>query len=432
MRQPGERDHGLDALRAVAILLVVVLHGAVPYLDPPLGRLPWAVRDSASSPFLTHVFWWLHSFLMPLFFVIAGFFAAPVVAQRGARAFLRQRFRRILVPCLLGGAVLLPVTFYIFAAGWWLGGASTWNEIRRVKFAAPIQSELFGPAHLWFLQYLFIYCVLYWAWAIGRSRLPPRAADTTGWRARLLDSRWRSLWCAVPTALIIAVDPNLFTTHRNSFVPSPLRLSYYGVFFAAGVCLYGADLTRYWRREAAYLGASLPLVLGVPWLVRAHQAVGLSAGERVLLALAVSLCAWSTIFGCLAACSATVTRPRAAVRYVADAAYWIYLIHMPILAALQIALAYTAAPPVLECAVAVALTASLCLWSYERWVRATAIGALLNGSAVAATYRSPRRMAPAAQPRLAPAPVRRRAQRRGRVASSAVSRRLAIPGTHTT
>ncbi len=40
-----DRWHGIDALRAVVVLLGIALHGAVPYLTVPLQSLPWQVAS---------------------------------------------------------------------------------------------------------------------------------------------------------------------------------------------------------------------------------------------------------------------------------------------------------------------------------------------------------------------------------------------------
>src|SRR5262245_17392758 len=131
---PPTRAHFLDALRAVGMLLVIMLHAAVPYLVEPMPRLLWSTRDRSPSPTVDALFWWDECFVMPLFFVIAGFAAAESYRARGGRAFLVQRTRRLLVPLLVGGAVILPVTFYIWAVGWVLDGRYPWHKLRTLAF----------------------------------------------------------------------------------------------------------------------------------------------------------------------------------------------------------------------------------------------------------------------------------------------------------
>lgn len=55
---------------------------------------------------------WVHGFRMPLFFIISGFFTAMLWKKRGAKALVGHRFRRILLPCLLGSVTLVPLCNY--------------------------------------------------------------------------------------------------------------------------------------------------------------------------------------------------------------------------------------------------------------------------------------------------------------------------------
>ena len=102
---PSDRRHDLDALRASAMMLGIVYHGA---LSLALG-FPWFVQDpSANGPI--YVFQsWVHGFRMPLFFIISGFFTAMLWRKRGASALVSHRFRRVFLPCLVGAVTLVPL-----------------------------------------------------------------------------------------------------------------------------------------------------------------------------------------------------------------------------------------------------------------------------------------------------------------------------------
>src|SRR5689334_6445613 len=139
----------------MAMLWVILGHAFLSYTDTRYGRM-WAVYDRSTSELLTFLFWWIHGFRLPLFFLLAGLFAARLHASRGGAAFLLHRTMRIALPFTVGAVILLPITFYVFAAGWWLSGECTWNEIRRVRFGPHIQPDVYGPVHLWFLEYLYL------------------------------------------------------------------------------------------------------------------------------------------------------------------------------------------------------------------------------------------------------------------------------------
>ena len=100
----NERFHSLDAARVVALLLGIVLHATMSFF------LVVPARDSSQSLTLAVTFYVIHVFRMSLFYLIAGFFAHLAFHRRGARAFLKDRFKRIVVPMTAGWLLLAPLT----------------------------------------------------------------------------------------------------------------------------------------------------------------------------------------------------------------------------------------------------------------------------------------------------------------------------------
>ena len=102
---PTERRSDLDALRASAMMLGIVYHGA---LSLALG-FPWFVQDPSANGAMYVFQSWVHGFRMPLFFIISGFFTAMLWKKRGAGALVSHRFRRVFLPCLVGAVTLVPL-----------------------------------------------------------------------------------------------------------------------------------------------------------------------------------------------------------------------------------------------------------------------------------------------------------------------------------
>jgi peptidoglycan/LPS O-acetylase OafA/YrhL len=123
------RRHDLDALRAFAMLLGILLHGAMAFMP-----FPWIVQDPQKSPAAGLIVAMIHGFRMPLFFVMSGFFTAMLWQKRGAGAMLRQRFMRVLLPCMLGLVTILP-------AGEWVAARSREAVARQDKGQGTQASE---------------------------------------------------------------------------------------------------------------------------------------------------------------------------------------------------------------------------------------------------------------------------------------------------
>ena len=97
------RRHDLDALRAFAMLLGIVLHAVL-----SLTGKPWIVMDRYPTPALEWMNHAIHGFRMPLFIFLSGYFTMMLWRQRGLKSLLWQRYLRVLIPCLLGAMTIVP------------------------------------------------------------------------------------------------------------------------------------------------------------------------------------------------------------------------------------------------------------------------------------------------------------------------------------
>jgi hypothetical protein len=132
--------HSLDFLRAFALLMGVLLHVLMLFLEPFDGSEP---RLGASLIFI-----WIHTWRMPLFMLLAGFFTALSLSKRDVGNYALNRLIRLGVPILLLWAVIPAIdetTSDIFK----LPELISW-----VLYDVPFILRL---DHLWFLYYLLIF-----------------------------------------------------------------------------------------------------------------------------------------------------------------------------------------------------------------------------------------------------------------------------------
>jgi peptidoglycan/LPS O-acetylase OafA/YrhL len=384
------RLHAIDALRGAAMFLVVTLHAALAYPRIKIPRLLWAVRDPSPHLGFDVFCWWAMGVSLPMFFLIGGFFAADIYEARGPRAFLRDRAKRILVPFLVASATILPLSFFAWAFGWLVSGRCTLREIRRMRFhPREIQPDLYGPAHLWFLEYLILMLLAFWIvrglYSILKPRREGRGA-VGGWANHLFSSPGKPFILAVPTALILWVGRERFgldvvLDRHNSFIPDPIRLLHHAVFFAAGVWLQGFrnELGRLVALGNPCLALSIPVFICRAWLLRQDWSRPLDGPSGLVLVTSAALFAWLTVFGLLGVFLRYFDRPRPAVRYLADSSYWIYLCHFPIVGLVQADLFQVRAPTAIKFSIVLAVTLALGLLSYQLLVRHTAVGRWLHG-----------------------------------------------------
>ena len=350
------RFHDLDALRAFAMLLGIVLHTGLFLMPVDL----WPVQDKWSSfhdlernPY-AFLFGAIHGFRMPLFYLISGFFTAMLWQSRGLSGLARHRLKRIGLPLLLGTITIIPATNTFFFPL----NPLTW-----------MFSWLYGLAHLWFLWFLILMAAAFMACA----RLGLRF-------------RHPAWWLLLPAGVLpqylmregmIGADGSL------GLVPVPYVFGYYLVFYLFGVFFYrkGVEVRRWW---SAGLVPAMLLVLPAGYLMLSPESPGLPASDAIRwTAAAIGIVyTWSACFGLLGLFRWAASKDRYWVRYVSDASYWLYLCHLPlVLVGQTLVVSWPVSVHLKFALICVAVTCIL-LATYHFGVRYTLIGSMLNGPRV--------------------------------------------------
>ncbi|MDQ5854339.1 MAG: acyltransferase family protein [Chloroflexota bacterium] len=380
------RFHEMDFLRAAAMLQGIFFHAALSFtaLDSA-----WFVRDRSHHWAVDFLAWTSHTFRMPIFFVMAGFFAHLLYHRYGLAGFVRQRVQRIGIPFVAGVLLLIPLSQALGLFGRAkIDGKSSPSEIWGLlyqHFTSRTFLTNMNTGHLWFLYYLLLlYTAAITLTVAGRWLLHESGLDRLdryfSWSAK---SHLAPLVLSVPTVLLYLILRRRIISVPVSFTPDLLVFAYYGLFFSFGWLLHRqpALLQDYGRRTFHNLGAAALVLMISPWYLR-------KAFERddpyyvwwALCTLSMTaLFTWLMVFGLIGFSVRYFSRPSARVRYVSDSAYWLYLMHLPLVVFLQILLADSPLPGILKYLLIVLISMTLLLLSYHYFVRYTFIGATLNG-----------------------------------------------------
>ena len=159
----------------------------------------------------------------------------------------------------------------------------------------------------------------------------------------------------------------------------------YLVFFTLGWWLYrNAELLsvfarRYWVLLAVGLVASPIAGAGVGARIAAGEwATEHAVALRWATSFGTSLTMMTLVFGWLGCFIRFFNRPSSRIRYVADASYWIYVTHLPLVVALQVWWVDVGMPWWIQVPLVNIVAFAVLLSSYHLCVRFTWLGAWLN------------------------------------------------------
>jgi glucan biosynthesis protein C len=339
-----ERLHALDAVRGFALLLGIVFHATISFVPSPAKI--WIVADSNPSTALAVLFFTIHAFRMTTFFLIAGFFARMSFHRRGAKAFISDRLKRIALPLLAGW----PLVFAAILA------VAAWAAIPTGGGHGPATPRppwptfpKFPLTHLWFL-----YVLLEFYAGVLVLRAGVVLVDQTG-RIRLGIDRLLSLVVrnpvapvvlAVPVCIAFVADSNWLMwfgirTPDSSLVTNAQALIGFGTAFGFGWLLHRqTELVRVLEQRCilnlcfaiGLIAASLAIARATPQLTPMKDYATKLAG-----AACYALATWTATFAVIGLALRFLSDFSAARRYIADASYWLYIVHLPIVMALQVA-----------------------------------------------------------------------------------------------
>lgn len=368
-RAPSQRLYDLDALRAVAMMLGILLHTSLFVL--PEQVFLWPIYDPAAAgdPFYRYVIDSIHGFRMPIFFVLSGFFSALLWQRRGLRSLGKQRLMRVGIPFIASCFTVIPISVWLLAAI--SGGAEPYDF---PLWVLPL-IWLFGTlGHLWFLWYLMLMS----AGFIIVARLGIQFRNSV------------ACWLLIPLSALISltmVEPVFGADTAVSIIPELPVIGYYLCFFIFGVFFYQRDFTvhRWWTALLLPAAAAFYIASGVLYryassFEEAASNEFLFKNESTLFAAPFEAAfAWLMVFGLMGLFRWFLARESYTSRYLSDASYWMYISHLPLVVIGQFLVIGLPIHYHLKfLIVCVGVTAAV-LVIYQLGVRYTFIGKALNG-----------------------------------------------------
>ncbi len=329
----AERRYDIDWLRVIAIGLLLIYHIAIIFQ-------PWAmfIGFIKSDEFLEGL-WKLMTMLnvwrIPLLFYVSGMGLYFAMRKRNWRQLLFERTKRILLPFLFGFIAITTLHMFIF----------------QLYYTMPL-GYYPHQGHLWFLGNIFVYVLLllplfYYLKKDGNGKIKRVLS-------RLMSHPGGPLLVSLFFVLeVLLVKPQLFSLYAQTwhgFFNGFLAFLFGYLFVYSGKTFWRTVLKWRWL----YIGLTTVL-FGIRYFMYATEGPGyLTAIE--------SNC-W--IFGVFGLGYKYLNKPSKTLRYLSQAAYPVYIIHMFVLYAGALFILPLEIPILLKFIAIVAFTGVSCFIIYE-------------------------------------------------------------------
>lgn len=347
------RLHYLDSIR-IALSVLVILHHAAQAYGPQDW---WYVEDQPTAQWIADFAVLNAPFKMSLFFLVAAFFLPAAVDRRRERPYLGPRLRKLGGPILVGFFLLIPVLMYAYYLNFRDHGPIGFGDYYwNIYLGAGTEPEGWsGPiwpdrqfGHLWFIQHLLVYSMIYLAWRAVADRIRTRRGLPAAPGVRRTPESISGL-AVLCFAVVVAVGTAVLRIWYpvDEWVPvaeiiqtEPADLAQHLPFVIAGVLAYRRGWLETIRPRVAYAWFAAAAVSSAGYVIFREPLTGFftwggaNAGQFAWAGYETVLCVGFAL-GMVVFFRDHVRGTSTLQRAAAKATFAIYLIHLPIVVGLH-------------------------------------------------------------------------------------------------
>jgi peptidoglycan/LPS O-acetylase OafA/YrhL len=333
----SERRYDIDWLRVIAIGLLILYHIGFVFL--PFGVFIGFIQNAEALDGIWNPMSMLNIWRIPLLFFVSGMGVSFAIRKRSWKQLILERTRRILVPFIFGVLCIVPLHLFI------------WQIYYKQDLAYNLQ-----VSHLWFLANIFIYVMLLSPlfFYLKKNKNTPIGAGLK----RLLQSPLGLLLIIVAFIVeAILVKPETFETYSMTLHGFLLGML---AFLFGFLCVFTGE--GFWQTVKRWKWVMLLMALAL-FVIRL-RVFDLQA-PNYLKAIESNLWIF-TVFGLG---YSYLNHPGKTLRYLSQAAYPVYILHMIFLYLGSWLLVPSGIPTFLKLVLLIFFTFSGCFAFYEFVVR---------------------------------------------------------------
>lgn len=292
-----QRNYGLDNLKMTICLIVVIAHTMLPYTNM---SLPWFYFPALPNETLSSnpLMQFNHQYSMPIFFMIAGYFVPSSYDKQGFWTFLWKKAKRLLIPAF----VMLTYC---------------------MVFIQPIY-------HVWFLQMLFGFCLLYALFRKLTNWRTPEGIKVPLTIPLLLGICF--IVCVLSLIVRLRYNVSYYSIPFGIFYFEPARLPQYLMVFLFGIVARRFDWFRFnSKRQLFTLGILGFIVANIMFLcINEYNYIG----NKLYTILESILCICTSLL-IVWIYNHYITKTNRFIASFTENSLGIYLFHIPILYYIQ-------------------------------------------------------------------------------------------------
>jgi len=325
----ADRQHYIDWIRVLAFFLLIFFHCAMPFVT-----FGWEVKDQTRSVGLSRLIFWLHQWRLPLLFFISGVGIHFSLKNRTVLKFAGERFVRLFIPLAFAMLFTIPLQVYFeklqegkISGSYAAFYPSVWTFI-------PYPEGTLNWSHMWFVVYLFVYCLLLLpVFALFRTRV---LAD---WKDRFVTALSGN-----PITVLLLALPFIgyyFTLFLKYPIQASLVDDWFLFLFSLTFLFFGYLLggnPRFWanceKYRLLYAGIAVVCIVGLYYEYWwDHSMPKKKDGRIYLYGLLNAFHIWTLILAIVGFAKKYLNFSNPFLRYANEAVYPYYILHQTVIVA---------------------------------------------------------------------------------------------------
>lgn len=318
-----QRCYDIDWLRVLAVLLLVYFHTAMIF-----GDFDWYVHNDVFSRGLTLFVYFVHQWHMPLLFLLSGAATCFALNYRSWQQYLKERLKRLLIPFVFGIFALVPPQIFFNHLFCQLNFSQSYLQFYPTFF----RGDVFQPAHLWFLEYLIVYCLISLPLFLSlKNNIYLR--DRLSRFASLCDPKAGIFGFALPLVFIDIALRGKF----DNFVGGLANFTFYLIYFIYGYLIFSAPRFRVAIAKQGNMALTLGTIsssIYLTWFLPIKTPVNDYSLGYVFYQSLHGFNSWCWVIVWLSLGQRYLNFSNRVLRYCGEIAYPFYIVHQTIIVAI--------------------------------------------------------------------------------------------------